>query len=227
MQPAISVVILSHDRIFADALEAVLASEADLRIVAASQEQETSSASRPDDVDVVLIDAARDHDAALASTWQARESFAGAQVIVFGLDREDEGAIDFIQAGASGYVLQSASPALLTQVIRAVRSGQTFCAPHIAAGVLERISRLAQEEPSPAERISEPLTERELKVLALIAKGLRNKEIGRALHITVQTVKNHVHSILAKLGVHRRREAVRLAYELGLLHQPQTPLDLF
>ncbi len=60
-----------------------------------------------------------------------------------------------------------------------------------------------------------------------MARGLRNKEIAHALHITVQTVKNHVHNILGKLRVHRRRDAVRLAYEMGLLREPREALDLF
>ena len=67
----------------------------------------------------------------------------------------------------------------------------------------------------------EPLTLREREILALVAEGLSNKEAGRRLHITVQTVKNHVHRILEKLQCHRRREAVRLAYDLGLLMEPR------
>jgi DNA-binding NarL/FixJ family response regulator len=69
----------------------------------------------------------------------------------------------------------------------------------------------------PPPRAAEPLTSRETEILALLARGLGNKEICQRLHITVQTVKNHVHSVLAKLQVRRRREAVRLGYETGLL----------
>jgi DNA-binding NarL/FixJ family response regulator len=85
--------------------------------------------------------------------------------------------------------------------------------------VLRRIASLSGI-PVPPLRLTEPLTPREAEILALIASGLGNKEICQRLRITVQTVKNHVHSILAKLRVHRRREAVRLAYESGLLIEP-------
>ena len=225
MQPAISVMILSRDRIFAEALGVVLSSEGDLRVVAARPAPEVSVAADP--VDVVLIDAERDREAALAMTWWARESFTSAKVIVFGLDREDESAVDFIEAGAEGYVLKSVSPAPLVEAIRAVRSDRAFCSPYVAASVLERIVRLSQEMRPAAEPVHAPLTHREIEILKLMARGLRNKEIAHALHITVQTVKNHVHNLLAKLDVHRRREAVRLAYELRLLREPQAPLDLF
>ncbi|HEY4592674.1 MAG TPA: response regulator transcription factor, partial [Thermoanaerobaculia bacterium] len=76
--------------------------------------------------------------------------------------------------------------------------------------------------PVPLPRATEPLTSRESEILKLLAQGLGNKEICQRLHVTVQTVKNHVHGILAKLQVHRRREAVRLAYEMGLLIDPET-----
>jgi DNA-binding NarL/FixJ family response regulator len=84
-----------------------------------------------------------------------------------------------------------------------------------------RITSLARMEPEPPARQVEPLTAREKEILALVAAGLGNKEVGRRLRITVQTVKNHVHRILEKLQCHRRREAVRLAYDLGLLTEPQ------
>jgi DNA-binding NarL/FixJ family response regulator len=225
--PAISVMILSHDRILAEALEFVLAGEGDLSVVTAARGRERAGAGDPSAVDIVLVDAARDRDAALAMTWRVRERFTGAQVIVFGLDREDESAVDFIEAGAEGYVLKNVSPAALAEAIRAVRSGRALCSPHIATSVLERIARLSQEDVPAAGPVREPLTPREAEVLALMSRGLRNKEIARALRITVQTVKNHVHNLLAKLEVHRRRDAVRLAYELRLLGEPEAPLDLF
>ena len=227
MQPAIFVMILSHDRIFAEALGAVLASEEDLSVVAVSRAGEESNAVGAPPVDIVLVDAERDREAALAMTWRAGESFSDAQVIVFGLDREDESAVDFIQAGAKGYVLKSVSPAMLVEVIREVRSGRAVCPPHITTSVLERIARLSQETLPAAVPVHQTLTDREAEVLALMARGLRNKEIAHALRITVQTVKNHVHNLLAKLGVHRRRDAVRLGYELRLLREPKAPLDLF
>lgn len=217
MEPTISVTILGGDRVFAEALEAVLAAAEGLRLCADS-----------DTPAIVLIDASFDAMEALTLTWTARERFPEAQVMILGLEREDENVLEFIEAGAAAYLLQSASPDRLIEALRFLRDGQVHSTPRIAAAVVERIAALEKERtvvPLPAN--CDPLTARELETLSLMARGLRNKEIARALHITVQTVKNHVHNILEKLRVHRRRDAVRLAYELELLREPREPLDLF
>jgi DNA-binding NarL/FixJ family response regulator len=129
--------------------------------------------------------------------------------------------VEFVEAGAHAYVLQSASPEGLMTAVREVHAGRSPNSPRVVTAVLRRIGSLAGV-PVPPPRTTEPLTPREMEILTLLARGLGNKEICQRLHITVQTVKNHVHSILAKLQVHRRREAVRLAYEMGMLIDPET-----
>jgi len=221
VEPTISVMILGGDRLSVQALESILAAEEGFRLWTAPDEGQAFPS-------IVLVDAALDPRAALSQTWSARERFPEAQVMVLGLENEDESVLEFIEAGAVSYLLKGATPARLVAALRFLRDGQVHSTPRIAAAVLERIAALEKDRgviPLPAS--SEPLTARELETLTLMARGLRNKEIARALHITVQTVKNHVHSILSKLQVHRRRDAVRLAYELGLLREPLEPLDLF
>lgn len=213
MQPSIRVVVVSEERMFREALSVSLASYEG--IDAALVEDGT------DGVDVVLIDAASDPKVALARTREARERWPEAKRVVLSLDREDETVVDFIEAGAQGYVLKGASPGGLVEVIRAVHEDRTPCSPAVVASVLARIAALEGMRIDPAPRSFEPLTLREREVLGLLAAGLGNKEVGRRLCITVQTVKNHVHRILEKLQVHRRREAVRLAYDLGLLEEPR------
>jgi DNA-binding NarL/FixJ family response regulator len=221
VEPTISVMILGGDRVFAEALETVLAPEEGLRLCTAAVEGE-------DPPSIVLIDASFNEMEALSLTWSARERFPEAQVMILGLEREDESVLDFIEAGAAAYLLKSASPAQLVEALRFLREGQVHSSPRVAAAVVARIAALERECPvNPPPESCEPLTARELETLSLMARGLRNKEIAHALHITVQTVKNHVHNILEKLRVHRRRDAVRLAYELGLLNEPREPLDLF
>ena len=215
MEPTISVMILGGDRVFAEALEAVITGTEGLCLCT-------------DTPAIVLIDASFQPADALALTWSARERFPEAQIMVLGLEREDESVLDFIEAGAAAYLLKSASPAQLGEALRFLREGQVHSSPRIAAAVVERITALEKGRkfvPPPAS--CDPLTARELETLSLMARGLRNKEIAHALHITVQTVKNHVHNVLGKLRVHRRRDAVRVAYELGLLREPWGPLDLF
>ncbi|HWM89266.1 MAG TPA: response regulator transcription factor [Thermoanaerobaculia bacterium] len=213
MPPPISVLVLSSDQLFADAIAVSLSRQPDLRTVAVSGEP----------VDIVLIDASSNAGEALDRLWKLREGLADAKPIVLGLEQEDETLLEFIEAGVRGYVLRSATPAGLAEVIRSVHLGETPCSPRIAASVVERIALLAREREVLDQLDLGPLTAREREILSLMAKGLRNKEIGRQLLITTQTVKNHVHNILEKLQVHRRREAVRLACERGLL----ADLDLF
>lgn len=221
MAQTLSVTILGGDRVFADALAAVLADEEGLCLYAAPLEGEEPPS-------IILIDASFIPAEALALTWTARERFPEAQVMILGLEREDESVLEFIEAGAAAYLLKSATLARLVEALHFLRDGQVHSSPRIAAAVLERITALEKERRAPVPPpCCEPLTARELETLALMARGLRNKEIAHALHITVQTVKNHVHNILEKLQVHRRRDAVRLAYELGLLREPLEPLDLF
>jgi DNA-binding NarL/FixJ family response regulator len=215
MEPTIAVMILGGDRIFIEALELVIATTEGLRLC-------TEAPS------IVLIDASFQPAEALTLTWSARARFPEAQVMILGLEHEDESVLEFIEAGAAAYLMKSASPAQLGEALRFLRDGQVHSSPRIAAAVVERIRALEEERgvvPLPVS--CEPLTPRELDTLSLMARGLRNKEIARSLRITVQTVKNHVHSVLHKLRVHRRRDAVRLAYELDLLRQPQEPLDPF
>jgi DNA-binding NarL/FixJ family response regulator len=220
VESTISVMILGGDRVFAEALETVLAAEEGLRLAAPGEGDDSPS--------IVLIDASFDPAAALSLTWSARERFPEAQVMILGLKSEDESVLEFIEAGAAAYLLQSASPAQLIEALRFLRDGQVHSSPRIAAAVVERIAALEKDRKvSPVPQDCEPLTARELEILALMARGLRNKEIAHSLHITVQTVKNHVHNVLEKLRVHRRRDAARLGYELGLLPEPQEPLDLF
>jgi DNA-binding NarL/FixJ family response regulator len=204
----ISVMVLSDDRLVASALEMILARQGDLCVIATD-----GSAEVPD---IVVIEAAWSRGKAIQRTAAAREAFPGAQAIVLGLDEEDDSVIDFIEAGAVAYVLKSAQPEDLFGVIRAVARGEVESSPRMVAFALERIGRLTSFQ-EPVESATERLTERELEILRLLATGLQNKEIGKALSISHQTVKNHVHAVLEKLGADNRRRAVRRAFELGFL----------
>jgi DNA-binding NarL/FixJ family response regulator len=203
------VMIVGQDRILVEALQAWLGTRADMRVIPACP---------PDHkVDVVLIDTSLRREEALAATLRVSEDLPGAKAVVFGLEGEDEGVVDFVEAGALGYVVKGTPARDLAQIIRDVHAGKTRCSPRIASSIVVRIGQLAERREPPRETAPEPLTPREVEILRAIAEGLANKEIGKRLRISVSTVKNHVHNILEKLGVGQRREAVKLAYRLGLL----------
>ncbi|HEY9420338.1 MAG TPA: response regulator transcription factor [Thermoanaerobaculia bacterium] len=210
MQLAIRAAVVSDDRMLREVIAASLDGRARIQVALDGGPGQEAP-------DVVLIDAGPDARAGLARTWEARERWPEARLVVFGLDQEDDRVIDFVEAGAQGYVLRGASPEDLLRVVHEVHAGRTPCSPRVIASVLARIQALSRMQPAEPPHLSEPLTTREREILGLLALGLGNKEIGRRLRITVQTVKNHVHNILEKLQSHRRREAVRKAYDLGLL----------
>ncbi len=172
--------------------------------------------------DVVLIDASLGRREVCETIREIKECFPRINILFLASDDGQE-MLEFIEAGASGYVTREASLAEMLETIEAVEQGQTPCSPQVAASVLARIEELAgQSNGRPALVAEHPsqLTPRESEVLQLVAAGMRNKEIAQRLAIKLPTVKNHVHKILDKFQVRRRREAIRLAYECGLLEDP-------
>lgn len=120
--------------------------------------------------------------------------------------------LSFIEAGASGYMLENASPKEVAALMRLVLQGGTACSAEIAAALFKRVAASHS-----FYTITTPLSEREFEVLKCITRGYSNKEIACELYITVRTVKHHIHNILRKLNLTRRQEAARYAAEQGWL----------
>jgi DNA-binding NarL/FixJ family response regulator len=129
-------------------------------------------------------------------------------VTTFDLDEYVHGAL---KAGARGFLLKDAGPALLVQAIRAAANGDALIAPSVTVRLLATFSRPPAGRPS-AQPI-EPLTQREEEVLATVARGRTNAEIADELHISLSTVKAHIASLMTKLGVRNRVELAMWAYE--------------
>ncbi|GAA3093867.1 hypothetical protein GCM10020001_006910 [Nonomuraea salmonea] len=130
----------------------------------------------------------------------------------------DEYIVEALRSGASGFLLKDVPPDELVQAIRVVAAGDAIVAPSVTRRLLDRFAtRLpsAYEQAAPARL--DRLTERELEVLRLIAKGMSNAEIAAKLVVSETTVKTHVGNVLTKLGLRDRVQAVVLAYETGLI----------
>ncbi len=218
----IRVAVWSADRMVAEALAVVLAARPDLRPVDAVGPGPLAAepAAAPD---VLLVDAAAGRARALERLIQAGERWPGIGLVVIGLANEEE-VLEFVEAGAAGYLLKTASPADLAAAVRAVHQGRAHCSSGVLAAACAKARQLATALAVAERQVAGAPTRRQVQVLELLAEGFSNKQIAQRLSISRQTAKNHVHRLLAGLGVRGRREAVRVAYQARILRGPLPPL---
>jgi len=163
--------------------------------------------------DLVLMDLKMPVMNGIEATRQIRTKFPEVKVLVLTTYNDDEWVLDAIQAGASGYLLKDTPRNELIKAIKGTVTGKTYVDPAIAGKVLEQVS---SHQTQPTSLITSKLTEREIDVLRLIAKGLNNAEISERLFLSEGTVRNHVSFILAKLGLSDRTQAAVIAIQHGL-----------
>ncbi len=167
--------------------------------------------------DVVLMDVRMPVLDGVEATRRLLEGGSEARVIILTTFDLDEYVFEALRAGASGFLLKDVQPAQLVEAIRVVASGEALLAPSITRRLLDRFAATleASEQKPPPELDS--LTPRELEILRLVAGGLSNAEIAAELVVSETTVKTHVSSVLRKLHLRDRVQAVVLAYEAGLV----------
>jgi DNA-binding NarL/FixJ family response regulator len=166
--------------------------------------------------DVVLMDVRMPVLDGVEATRRLLEAGSEARVIILTTFDLDEYVFEALRAGASGFLLKDVQPAQLVEAIRVVASGEALLAPSITRRLLDRFAAsLDTGRATPPELDS--LTPRELEILRLIAGGLTNAEIASELFVSETTVKTHVSSVLRKLHLRDRVQAVVLAYEAGLV----------
>ena len=163
--------------------------------------------------DLVLMDLKMPILNGVEATRKIKELYPNVKVLVLTTYDDDEWLFDAVKAGASGYLLKDTPRDKLIQAIRGTIAGKTYLDPSIAGKVLQQVSA-AQTQP--ATIITCKLTERELEVLRLIARGLNNADISSRLFLSEGTVRNYVSAILAKLEVSDRTQAAVIAIQHGL-----------
>jgi DNA-binding NarL/FixJ family response regulator len=169
---------------------------------------------------VVLMDIRMPELDGLQATRRILAADETARVLILTTFDLDEYVYEALRAGASGFVLKDDPPEDLLAAIRTVAAGEGLLSPGVTKRVIQKFARLPHREPPPAVQ---ELTERELGVLRLIARGLSNAEIGQELFIGETTVKTHITHILQKLDLRDRVQAVVLAYETGLFDADTAP----
>jgi len=166
--------------------------------------------------DVVLMDVRMPEMDGIEATERIARSGSSARIIILTTHDLDEYVLAALRAGASGFLLKDVRPADLVESIRVVAGGDALLAPSVTRRLLDRFVATLDEPPPAAELLSE-LTEREVEVLRLVALALSNAEIAGRLVLTEATVKTHVSSILRKLELRDRVQAVVFASDVGLV----------
>ena len=216
---AIRVLLVDDQALFREGLETLLSVHDDIHVVGqASNGQQAVEVAAKVQPHVVLMDVRMPVLDGVRATRLLKQSLPRCRVIVLTTFDDDEYVFDALHAGAVGYLLKDVASARLVEAIRATARGESILEPSVAAKVIAEFTRVSSMvPPAQMEQLIEPLSERELEILALIARGHSNKEIASQLFIAEGTVKNHVTHILGKLGVRNRTQAALKARELGLL----------
>jgi DNA-binding NarL/FixJ family response regulator len=168
--------------------------------------------------DVVLMDIRMPRRGGIEACTAIKSAVPSAKIVMLTISDEEEDLFEAIKAGASGYLLKEISIDEVPQAVRAVQGGQSLISPSMASKLITEFAALAKRSAERQQQVPAPkLTDREMEVLRLVAKGLGNREIARELFISENTVKNHVRNILEKLQLHSRMEAVVYAVREKLL----------
>ncbi|MBM7078958.1 MULTISPECIES: response regulator [Micromonospora] len=177
-----------------------------------------AAAARPD---VVVLDLQLPDISGVEVIQGLRAALPRVRVLMLSASGEQQGVLDAVKAGATGYLLKSAAPAEFLDAVRRTAAGEPVFTPGLAGLVLGEYRRLAADPPAGGSGDDGPgaaprLTERETEVLRLVAKGLSYKQIAGRLGLSHRTVQNHVQNTLGKLQLHNRVELTRYAIERGL-----------
>jgi DNA-binding NarL/FixJ family response regulator len=211
--------LVDDQSLFREALHTLLSLQDGFEIVAEAENGERAvSLAKIHKPDVILMDLRMPVLGGVEATRRILATTPSARVIVLTTFEEDEEIFDAMRAGALGYLLKACSAEKLCEAIRAAAKGTSVLEPSVAARMMAELNRLtAKEGKRPVPQTPDPLSERELSVLKLLADGCSNKEIGSRLNITEGTVKNHMTNVLGKLGALDRTQAALRAREMGLI----------
>lgn len=212
-------VLLADDQaLFREGLDTLLSVHKDIQVVGQAVDGQDAVDQalrlRPD---VILMDMQMPVLNGVGATRRLMQSLPDCRVIILTTFDDKETVFDALRAGAVGYLLKDVGSAQLAESIRRTARGDSILDPSVAAKVVAEFSRVSSLVTAiSSEVLPEPLSEREIEVLRLLALGLSNQEIADRLFISAGTAKTHIHNLCGKLGAHNRTEAAMRARELGL-----------
>lgn len=215
----ITVLVVDDQELVRSGLVMILQRREDLQVVGQSADGAGAvDAARRLTPDVIVMDIRMPGIGGIEATRRIRSNDDHVRILMVTTFDDDELVLEAMRAGADGFVLKDLRPAELADAVRAVHAGGTPLSPQIGRGLVDRALAGARSAvvPDPAGVVAS-LSEREREVLILIAGGAANAEVASSLVISETTVKSHVASILRKLGVRDRVQAVVAAYDAGLV----------
>lgn len=215
----VKVLIADDQALVRTGFRMILDAEDDVEVTGeAADGLEAIAAAQSERPDVILMDVRMPNMNGIEATRRLvdKDDVDPIRVLILTTFDLDEYVYDALRAGASGFLLKDAPPEDLVQAVGVVARGEGLIAPSITKRLIEEIAQRPPQHTAPPEALRS-LTQRELEVLQLVARGLSNQEIAKELFVSETTVKTHVGRVLMKLGVRDRVQAVVLAYESGIV----------
>jgi DNA-binding NarL/FixJ family response regulator len=210
----ISILIIEDNRLLRDGITSMIKEQPDLKIIASISDRKDSLSKilefKPD---IVLIDLGLRSQNSLEVVKSVKEKSTGIKIIVMDLMPVENDILEFVRAGASGFILKNAIVNEFLKTIRSVAAGEKVLPPNMADSLFSQIVTRAVNGSEHVDlKYAVRMTKREREVIDLIADGLTNKEIGQILHLSPYTVKSHVHNILEKMTLHARVQIANFAH---------------
>jgi DNA-binding NarL/FixJ family response regulator len=210
----IKIFLIEDNRILRDGIKAIINKQADLKIVAATEgNHDTLSKVRSLKPQVILIDLGLRNENGLRIVAILNKELPQTKLIGMGLIPSQQDIIEFVQAGAAGFILKDATIEDVLRTIRLVAQGIRILPPLLTGSLFTHIVNHALRKGKGKLADAVKMTKREREIVVLIAEGMSNKEIAGLLNLSTYTVKSHVHNILEKMALHSRLEIATHSYE--------------
>jgi len=214
----IRVLVVDDHALFRRGLQMVLEQEPDIEVVGEASDGGEAVRSAAETLpDIVLMDVRMPRGSGIEACTAIHEAVPSTKIIMLTISDEEADLYEAIKAGATGYLLKEISIEEVATAIRSVHGGQSLISPSMASKLITEFAAMTRRSGDRQQVAAPRLTDREMEVLKLVAKGLNNRDLAKQLFISENTVKNHIRNILEKLQLHSRMEAVVYAVREKLL----------
>jgi DNA-binding NarL/FixJ family response regulator len=214
MMKKIRILIIEDNRVLRNGLSTVLDGQADMHVVgtigSGNNVLLTAKKTKPQ---IILLDVGLKDLNELSVVESVRKNLPEAKVIGMGFVPSQSDIVEFVEAGASGFILKDATVKEFLATLRSVSRGEKVLPPSLTDSLFSHVVELALKKSKGKGTSAVRMTKREREIIALIANGLSNKEIAESLNIATHTVKSHVHNVMEKLALHSRLQIAKFIHE--------------